>query len=107
MRESRLVQQSGGSGLGPETHSREHERLARAAGLCCVGSLSGIHTLTMGKPGRHRPYTVSEAATLLGVTPSKLRRMCDSGVLHCNRTAGGQRRIAVAVLNQFIAKRSL
>ena len=45
---------------------------------------------------------VGDAATYLGVSPASLRRWSDQGLLRVYRTPGGQRRYAVADLDEFI-----
>jgi MerR family transcriptional regulator, light-induced transcriptional regulator len=47
-----------------------------------------------------------EAATLVGVAPSSIKRLADEGLLACIRTAGGHRRYARASLEAFLRRRS-
>jgi excisionase family DNA binding protein len=46
--------------------------------------------------------SVAEAATYVGVSPASLRKWSDRGLLRVYRTPGGQRRYAVADLDEFI-----
>jgi excisionase family DNA binding protein len=46
--------------------------------------------------------TVTEAASLLGVSPSTLRRWSNAGVLPCYRTPGGQRRFSREQIESFL-----
>ena len=50
---------------------------------------------------------LAEAATLLNVSPSTLRRWGDAGKVTCRRTPGGQRRFARAEMESWIAERQL
>ncbi len=45
--------------------------------------------------------STSEAARLIGVTASTMKRWADEGILSCERTAGGHRRFRRAVLEAF------
>ena len=50
---------------------------------------------------------LAEAAALLAVSPSTLRRWGDAGKVACRRTPGGQRRFDRAEIESWIAKRPL
>lgn len=52
-----------------------------------------------------RWLTLSEAAELLGVHPSTVRRWADNGDLRCMRTPGGHRRFLEEDLRQFLCLR--
>jgi excisionase family DNA binding protein len=45
---------------------------------------------------------VADAATYVGVSSASLRKWSDQGLLRVYRTPGGQRRYAVADLDEFI-----
>lgn len=47
--------------------------------------------------------TLTKAASLLGVTPSRLRRWADDGRLEVDRTAGGHRRFTGAAVRELAA----
>jgi putative two-component system response regulator len=49
--------------------------------------------------------TLQEAATTLGVTPSRLRRWSDEGRIECARTEGGHRRFPLAAVRKLAAER--
>ncbi|MCF2138050.1 MAG: IS607 family transposase [Candidatus Thorarchaeota archaeon] len=51
-------------------------------------------------------FSVSEAASRLGVCPKTIRRWHNSGRLHCHRTLGGHRRITAAELQRLLALRA-
>ncbi|MCE7734805.1 MAG: helix-turn-helix domain-containing protein [Candidatus Heimdallarchaeota archaeon] len=48
-------------------------------------------------------YAISQAAMLLGVCPTTIRRWDKSGDIMCNRTPGGHRRIAKEEINRIIS----
>lgn len=48
-------------------------------------------------------YSVSQAAVLLGVHPTTIRRWDQNGVIRCSRTPGGHRRIAAVEIQRIIA----
>lgn len=48
--------------------------------------------------------TVSEAATLIGVCPTTVRRYTKRGVLNCFRTPGNQRRFRLSDVLDFIER---
>lgn len=49
------------------------------------------------------PYTVGEAAALLGVHPNTVLNWCSAGKLRFFRTPGGHRRIAAQALDEMLA----
>lgn len=51
---------------------------------------------------KNDPLSTREAAQLLGVAPSSVKRLADQGLLACVRTAGGHRRYQRASLEQFL-----
>jgi len=53
-------------------------------------------------PARRLELTASEAARVLGVSLSTVRRWSDAGVLPTYRTPGGQRRYSRAEVEQFV-----
>ncbi len=60
---------------------------------------------TMSTPAG--PYTVAQAAKILGVSPDSIRRWCEPNAhgvteLLSTRTAGGHRRIAADAIDAFI-----
>ena len=57
--------------------------------------------------GRRDWMRLAEAAALLAVSPSTLRRWGDAGKVACRRTPGGQRRFDRAEIESWIAKRPL
>lgn len=46
-------------------------------------------------------YRISEAAALLGVDPSTLRRWDSDGLVECFRTPGNQRRISAEEIRRL------
>ena len=48
-----------------------------------------------------RLYTTTEAARMLGVGPSTVKRWADDGVLECIKTAGGHRRFPAEAIRRF------
>ncbi len=61
-------------------------------------SIVGMSTITA-----ERSVRVQEAADLLGVSPSTVRRWASDGRITCQRTPGGQRRFLVADLERALA----
>lgn len=57
---------------------------------------------TTTKPPRAK-LTVSEVATLFGVTVPTVRRWADDGLLQCTRTLGGDRRFDADHIAQKLA----
>jgi len=55
------------------------------------------------KPGSRLGLSISEAAQVLGVSLSTVRRWSDAGVLPSYRTPGGQRRFSRDQLEDFLA----
>jgi len=51
--------------------------------------------------------TVSQAAFLLGVCPTTIRRWDKDGKIQCMRTAGGHRRIDDGEIKRIIAGRKI
>jgi excisionase family DNA binding protein len=51
-------------------------------------------------------FTVSEAATVLGVSTGSIRRWADIGRLETTRTPGGQRRFSQAQIDAFLGSLS-
>ena len=86
---------AGGRALHVETDVALVEGEA-GAGACAIASVRAI-----GEPAALEPtVTLGEAAQLLGVSPSTLRRWADSGRLETVRTTGGHRRFARAALRE-------
>lgn len=52
------------------------------------------------------PFTVGEAAELLGVSQDTVRRWVDSGQLPASKTRGGRRRIEGRALARFLTARA-
>jgi excisionase family DNA binding protein len=61
-----------------------------------------VQNIGMAEP-RRLELTASEAAKLLGVSLSTVRRWSDAGVLPTYRTPGGQRRYSRAEVERFVA----
>ena len=61
-------------------------------------------TNASGKPMRNELLTVKEAATIVGVSTSTLKRMCESESIPFIRTPGGHRRIDKMDLNRVATK---
>lgn len=54
------------------------------------------------KPIRRKPYTTTEAAAILGVSPRTVARLCDRGQLdHYWTSPAGERRIPVTALKEY------
>lgn len=53
----------------------------------------------------HELITISDAARALGITSSKLRRLCNSGKIPFMRTDGGHRRIRMSDIQRLLSSR--
>ncbi len=53
---------------------------------------------------RKRFWTPGEVAKRIGVSTRTIERYCDSGLLECQRTPGGHRRILDASVRQLLGQ---
>lgn len=58
----------------------------------------------MDVPSRSLELSISDAASILGVSVATVRRWADAGHLASYRTPGGQRRFSVAEVDAFLSR---